>query len=195
MSSRHLPASIFDALSSDVPCSPLCTNTRINPTAQSRYINIATRLRARISDSQLPSSRPAAGLSGPSSRLAVAPQNPLDCGCKVSKAGACKVQRLPWLVPLRPQCQHPQEDQHQHRRYLRGQRSSNASLKHATCAIAAASDAGRATRIPSNSVRTALTLASPVPTIGRRVVDAMALRHTDSRHHQTLCLMSTVNLW
>jgi hypothetical protein len=195
MFSRRLPASDFDALSSDVPCSPLCTHKRINLTTQSRYINIATRLRARISDSQIPSSRPAAGLPGPSSRVAVAPHNPLDCGCKVSKAGACKVQRLRWLVPLRPQCQHPQEDQHQHRHYLRGPRNSNASLKLATCAIAAASDAGRATKTPNSSVRTASTLASPVLTIGHRVVNAMGLHLTDSLHHRTLCLMNTVNQW
>lgn len=157
--------------------------------------NISPSLRARISDSQLPSSRSGPGLPGPSSRLAEAPRNPLDCGCKTSKADACKVQKLRWLVPWRPKCQHPQEVQHQCQQHLKGLRNSNVSPKHATCAIAAASAVGRATRTPSSSVRTALTLASPVPTTGHRVVDATGLRLMDSLHHQTLCLMNTASQW
>jgi len=154
--------------------------------------DISLSLRARISDRQLPSSRSG---PGPSSRLADAPQNPLDCGCKASKAGACKVQKLRWLVPWRPQCQHPQEVQHQRQQYLKDPRNSNASPRHATCAIAAASVVGRATRILSSSVRTALTLASLVPTTGHRVVDATVLRLTDSLHHQILFLMNTASQW
>ena len=154
--------------------------------------DISLSLRARISDRQLPSSRLG---PGPSSRLADAPQNPLDCGCKASKAGACKVQKLRWLVPLRPQCQHIQEVQHQQQRHLKGPRNFSASHRHATCAIAAASVAARATRILNSSVRTALTLASPAPITVHRVVDATGPRLTDSLHHQTLCLMNTANQW
>jgi hypothetical protein len=120
------------------------------------------------------------------------PRISLDCAYG---AGACKPQRLLWLIPLCLQCQSHQEVSYRVQTPLIDQRSFNASLRRATCAIVAASAAGPAAKTHNNSARTVSTLECLAHTIGLLVVDATHPSLMDSLRRQTTCLTSSANQW